>query len=265
MGGDDLGSDDEYLVGTAADEGQVPADDSASDNETPLKEEGVKQQESSNKRSLSPRTTPDKEEVVPETTKKKRKRRHKDNPLAELGHTVRTLSDGEQAKLLTDFAGIAFGANQVRTCDETSNLPDRIQGLISRRKMKRWKEKQSPCVLIVCLSARRAVQMLKELAPFNIRAAKLFAKHMSIDTQKELLEDGAFGIAVGTPHRILALLQEKALTLKSTKLVVLDTFQNQKGFSVYTLPDTMTATKDLLQDHVHNNSHKKKGVRVGFV
>jgi protein CMS1 len=115
------------------------------------------------------------------------------------------------------------------------------------------------------LSARRAVQVLKELAPLNVRAAKLFAKHITIEDQVKQLQESPFGIAVGTPHRILTLAQQGSLSLEETQCVVLDTFVNDKKFSVYTLPDTMLHTQDFLKEYIKPACQKRKDCRIGIV
>jgi len=52
--------------------------------------------------------------------------------------------------------------------------------LSSMKRFKKWKVEKSPMVLIVSVSALRAVAVLKEISNLNIRAAKLLAKHMDV-------------------------------------------------------------------------------------
>lgn len=58
----------------------------------------------------------------------------------------------------------------------------------------------APAVIIITTSARRAADMLKPLAVFRTRIAKLFAKHLSLDEQKAILAGPPVTIAVGTCH-----------------------------------------------------------------
>lgn len=146
----------------------------------------------------------------------------------------------------------------------------RLRSAISIKKMKKWKVVKSPMVLIVCVSARRAVAVLKDLASLKIRAAKLFAKHMSITQQRELLTQQPYGLAVGTPHRLLALCNNEqgeaaaALNLKSTQLVVLDSETNPKGFTVCTLPDTAGDCMELLRQYVLPQLKRRKDVKLAM-
>ncbi|RYG56767.1 hypothetical protein EON66_02070 [archaeon] len=58
----------------------------------------------------------------------------------------------------------------------------------------------APAVIIITTSARRAADMLKPLAVFKTRIAKLFAKHLSVDEQKAILAGPPVTIAVGMFH-----------------------------------------------------------------
>ena len=57
---------------------------------------------------------------------------------------------------------------------------------------------------------------------FIPQVAKLFAKHMKLEEQASFLASKRFLFAVGTPNRILKLLEMGALSLQQTRLVVLD-------------------------------------------
>ena len=117
--------------------------------------------------------------------------------------------------------------------------------------LKTWKHRHSPLALIICSSARRAVQVLKEIKGFKVKAAKLFAKHLTVEEQTLWLQETAFGIAVGTPHRLNALChRNKALNLTQTKLIVLDAHADPKGFTVCTLPDTASDCMEFLKEQV---------------
>ena len=81
--------------------------------------------------------------------------------------------------------------------------------LSSAKRLKKWKHTKSPMVIIICASARRAVSILKEISSLNVRAAKLFSKHMNIDDQIAMLESNKYSISVGTPNRLLKLSEKK--------------------------------------------------------
>mmetsp|Transcript_5853 Transcript_5853/g.8776 ORF Transcript_5853/g.8776 Transcript_5853/m.8776 type:complete len:317 (-) Transcript_5853:78-1028(-) len=122
--------------------------------------------------------------------------------------------------------------------------------LSSAKRLKKWKHNKSPMVIIICASARRAVSILKEISSLNVRAAKLFAKHMSVADQTAMLENNKYSIAVGTPNRLLKLTEEKResddadeelgapLSLDQTELIIIDCHEDKKRFTVCTLNDT---------------------------
>jgi hypothetical protein len=250
MGGDDLGSDDEYLA---------PITGGASDDDEEVRTEKVAaSEESSSKRELID------DDVPP--PKKKRKRLG-GGELRELGIDIRSASKETQARLLTELAEVKFRPNQVAisSCSDSPGFKQRVQGIISKKKLKKFNERMSPMVVIICMSARRAVQVLKELAPFNVRAVKLFAKHITIEEQKDQMESASFGFAVGTPHRILTLVQQGAMSFDHTQCIVLDTFLNTKNFAVYTLPDTVTHTQQLLKECIQPECNLRTDLRVAFL
>ena len=78
-------------------------------------------------------------------------------------------------------------------------------------------------ILVLAQSAQRCVELLKLLAPFDVRIAKLFAKHMELEDQGKLLQSGGVVMGVGTPGRISKLIELGHLSLTAgTQLVVLD-------------------------------------------
>lgn len=63
---------------------------------------------------------------------------------------------------------------------------------------------------------------MKEFASMA-RIAKLFAKHIKLQEQIDLLASTPIHIAVGTPQRLVALAEEGSLKLDQLELVVIDT------------------------------------------
>jgi protein CMS1 len=262
MGGDDVGSEDEnYLAPLHVD----PSDDSSDEAE----KSAVRQNESRVQKRIVLESE-NTESPSTATSPKKRKRRD-GSSTRELGKGIRVAPVEMQAKLMSEFSGVKFFPQYIGRYEEGDGDEDglgiakRIQGIVSKKKLKKWKETKSPCVIIIVLSARRAVQVLKELAPLNVRAAKLFAKHITIEEQVSQLAESPFPVAVGTPHRILALAKQGALSFEKTLCVALDTAVNDKNFSVHTLPDTVPHTKDLLKEFVHPECLKRRDLRLAFV
>lgn len=134
------------------------------------------------------------------------------------------------------------------------------------------------CVLaqvIVCISARRAVALLKELAPLKVRTAKLFPKNGSVEEQRQQLASCSFGLAVGTPHRMRQLAENDnggkggggggKLSLEHTKLVIFDCHVSHKQFTVCTLPDTAPHCMALVRDCLLPCLLKRKDCKVAFM
>lgn len=131
--------------------------------------------------------------------------------------------------------------------------------------------------VIVCISARRAVAVLKQLASLKVRAAKLFPKNGSVAEQRKQLEQPGIGIAVGTPHRLRQLAAAKndnnddnadrpsGLSLfDKTQLVVLDCELSHKQFTVFTLPDTAPHCMSLIQESVLPQIKKRRDCKIAF-
>eukprot|EP00580_Thalassiosira_gravida_P017230 CAMPEP_0201662324 /NCGR_PEP_ID=MMETSP0494-20130426/4440_1 /ASSEMBLY_ACC=CAM_ASM_000839 /TAXON_ID=420259 /ORGANISM="Thalassiosira gravida, Strain GMp14c1" /LENGTH=372 /DNA_ID=CAMNT_0048140653 /DNA_START=52 /DNA_END=1170 /DNA_ORIENTATION=- len=162
--------------------------------------------------------------------------------------------------------------------------------LPSAKRLKNWNHPHSPMVLIVTLSARRSVELTKQLSSLKLPVAKLFAKHLCLEDQVELLRGGVknksggggdggggggggkkrarcYSLAVGTPGRLLKLLRHGreedggggALRLKHTELVVFDCHEDSKGWTVCTLKDTSRELMEFTKEGVVGELEKRKG------
>jgi hypothetical protein len=146
------------------------------------------------------------------------------------------------------------GTTEVSSPSPWSN---RIRQVASLKTLREWKPIGSPCVVIVCASARRAVSLLKqELAPLKVRTAKLFPKNGSVQEQCQSLMTASFPIAVGTPHRLRLLSSSETkgkpcLQWDHTQLVILDAHCSQKQYTVCTLPDTAAECMRLLHEFIY--------------
>lgn len=277
--GDDLGDDFDYLTGKVQDDGDDGGYNFAYDDDkkkSALKSSTVAvveddDSDAGEKKSKRKRTKEngEKEETV-EPSKRVKQKPSRSKLLVEASKSIETDPSEKQAAFLwttlVHYHQLKSG-KEGETVDETSLDPklqafhfsssknDTMEARLrecmpSKKQLKNWKHRQSPCVIIVCLSARRAVQVLKELKPFKTRAAKLFAKHMQVSEQEQWLRDTAFSIAVGTPHRLQILAEKGALKLSQTKTVVLDAHKDSKSFTVCTLPDTAPHCSEFLREQV---------------
>lgn len=104
----------------------------------------------------------------------------------------------------------------------------------------------SPLLLIVCSGAIRATEIIKSISSklIKIKIAKLFSKHFKIEEQIEMLSKDYYPIAIGTPNRILKLIELGALSLARLKITLVDYTPDSKEFTLLTLPDTQ---KDFYQ------------------
>ena len=167
--------------------------------------------------------------------------------------------------------------------------------LPSNKRLKNWKHSHSPMVLVITISARRAVELMKQLSSeIKLPICKLFAKHMKVEEQAELLCHGVGGnknnnsqssgggnnkkkakyysLAVGTPNRLLKLLQHTegegggpALRLNHTELIIIDCHTDSKGWNVCTLKDTSSDLMEVLRMSVIPQLEKRTGkVKIGL-
>jgi len=165
--------------------------------------------------------------------------------------------------------------------------------LPSMKRLKNWKHPHSPMVLVVTLSARRSVELMKQLSSMKLPVAKLFAKHMSVEDQVELLRGVAgqkagngiggggggskkgssngrcYSLAVGTPGRLLKLLRHGkdepgsgglgSLRLNHTEVVIIDCHEDSKGWTVCTLKDTSKELMEFMKEGMVPQMEKRKG------
>jgi hypothetical protein len=302
MGGDDLGSDDEFLSG-----GGVMMDDEhdfdysrksvlqastvavlSDDGQEGSNKQGNKRKHSTEGNDNDNKDDPGEPQIQSKSKKTKRSQgSSRRKMLLEAGRSMEQESAQHQASFVwtnllhqhqlksgkhgdDDDAETELQSLKVQPFHfKTSNSPTlegRLRDCIpSMKQLKSWNHTHSPMIIMVCLSARRAVQVLKEIQSFKTRAAKLFAKHLQVTQQEEWLRQTPFGIAVGTPHRLLVLCQRQALTLQHTKLVVLDAHKDHKQFTVCTLPDTAPHCMEFLKDHVVPQLHERpKELKLSF-
>ncbi|KAJ2157003.1 hypothetical protein GGF46_004800 [Coemansia sp. RSA 552] len=98
----------------------------------------------------------------------------------------------------------------------------------------------APQVLILCSSALRVLELIRELRPVSLLrpVMKLFSRHIKIAEQKKLLASTAVDIAVGTPNRVRKLMEDGALKINRLRLVVIDCWQDDKMRVLVDMDDT---------------------------
>ncbi|XP_027536883.1 protein CMSS1 isoform X4 [Neopelma chrysocephalum] len=115
---------------------------------------------------------------------------------------------------------------------------------------KNHKEKKSVVMLVICSSALRSLELIKSMTAFkgDCRVLKLFAKHIKIKEQMNMLEKGVFHIGIGTPGRVKALVEQDGLCFNSTRYMILDwNWRDQKLRRMMDIPEIKKETIDLLE------------------
>jgi hypothetical protein len=128
--------------------------------------------------------------------------------------------------------------------------------------------------VIVCVSARRAVSLLKEeIASCKVRIGKFFPKNGTIQEQQQQIQNTILPIIIGTPHRLYQLsssltvsdnhdtankknnhmnMNGKLLRWDHTQLVIIDNYQvPHKQYTVCTLPDTAKDCMKLIHEYIY--------------
>lgn len=97
----------------------------------------------------------------------------------------------------------------------------------------------SPSVLVVSSAAMGAIAFIKSCQEFNAKCkiGKLFAKHIKVEEQQDILKSTFMGIAAGTPNRIVKLADLGALKLDRLKLVLLDVQLDAKQRTILDIPE----------------------------
>ncbi|KAJ1801417.1 Protein cms1 [Coemansia sp. RSA 2399] len=97
----------------------------------------------------------------------------------------------------------------------------------------------APQVLVICSSALRVIDLVKRLRPLTQRTVlKLFSRHIKIAEHKKTLKSAPVDIAVGTPNRIHKLLLDGDLKPNRLRLVVVDSWVDDKMRVVIDMDDT---------------------------
>lgn len=107
---------------------------------------------------------------------------------------------------------------------------------------------QALAVVVVCASAERCLQVLKECKLLKIGPlAKLFARHMKLTEQVDFVTQKRPPVGVGTPNRVLKLVEYFA----SDALILIDLSVDSKKRCIVDMKDTQQdvfALVDLVHD-----------------
>ncbi|MCJ1358807.1 MAG: hypothetical protein MMC33_008807 [Icmadophila ericetorum] len=110
--------------------------------------------------------------------------------------------------------------------------------------------KGAPHTLIITSAGLRAADVVRTLRPFqteNATVAKLFAKHIKLKDAVSYVQKTKISIGVGTPSRIIDLLESGALSSKSLRQVVIDcSHVDQKGRGLFDMREINVPLVSLL-------------------
>mmetsp|Transcript_24654 Transcript_24654/g.28399 ORF Transcript_24654/g.28399 Transcript_24654/m.28399 type:complete len:333 (-) Transcript_24654:25-1023(-) len=311
MGGDDLGSDDEFLNPTIDDEADDDENDEIIDSTNAKTATTGTKRKAPQPDGSNPIDTDIEPNNTKLTTNKKQKKKEKRTDLSK--HNT-TSSQGQYkflleasreiatagAQIQASFLWTAYSHHLASTCPATTELEEylgnRFQphhfaqntntssvsnavktSISSMKNLKKWQtksststSKSSPMVIIVCSSTKRCASLLKELSSLKVRVMKLFAKNIKLEEQLTLLQkSGSDAIAVGTPNRLLKLARaskegkDGGGLVVDTELVLLDSFEDHKRFTVCTMndtaPDLMMFLKEFVQPRLEENDGDGNG------
>lgn len=143
---------------------------------------------------------------------------------------------------------------KTRTADELPAFLEHFAG--SRRKKKGRKladasaENGSPHTLVVASAGLRAADLTRALRKFRTKdamVAKLFAKHIKLKEAIETVKMTRINIGVGTPQRLIDLLEDGALSIEHLERVVVDASHiDQKKRGILDMKETQTPLVQLL-------------------
>ncbi|XP_022783266.1 protein CMSS1-like isoform X2 [Stylophora pistillata] len=120
-------------------------------------------------------------------------------------------------------------------------------------KLNKKGDRGSPLLLFVSSAATRVVELNRAATDFKgkCKTVKLFAKHMKISEQEQFLESQVVHLGIGTPSRILKLIQNDSLKTKRLKYVILDwTWRDQKLRRMVDIPEVRGELISLLKDFI---------------
>ena len=124
-------------------------------------------------------------------------------------------------------------------------VPDWKKSFKMTKKQKAQCDTPSPKVVIVCISAKRCVELLKHLVEFKSSVGKLFSKHMNVKEQHDVLSRECPPIAVGTPNRLRKMLSLGYLELDRTTHIIIDMKVDSKDYHILNLKDTQVDFMDM--------------------
>jgi len=226
-------------------------------------------QQTKKKKKLKRKAAEEAEDVVVPITTKKKKKKKKDSVIEGFEPTYESLWKFFQEELQKTLTSIEIEDIKPDTNDwfleETEQFArDNLEQLSPYLKnvASSWEKrcsliskkslKGSPALLVLTSSALRAVDLLRHASSFkgDHKSVKLFAKHFKVEEQVKLLNENVVHLAVGTPHRILTLIENGSLKIEELKYLIVDwSWKDVKMRRILNMPNVKEDFILLFQKH----------------
>ncbi|EPE04451.1 hypothetical protein F503_03513 [Ophiostoma piceae UAMH 11346] len=155
------------------------------------------------------------------------------------------LSEVELADLSIDaaaFQDTSAAYDKDRTLDNLSDFLETVVAGGRQTMQASSKTNGSPHTIVVTGAGMRAADLVRAVRPFQTKTnmvSKLFAKHIKLAEAVSNLQSHRTGIAVGTPARLIDLLDNSALSVAQLQRIVVDVSHiDQKKRGVLDMQDT---------------------------
>ena len=155
------------------------------------------------------------------------------------------LSEVELADLGIDaaaFQDTSAAYDKDRTLDNLSDFLETVVAGGTQTMQASSKTNGAPHTIVVTGAGMRAADLVRAVRPFQTKTStvsKLFAKHIKLAEAVASLQSHRTGIAVGTPARLIDLLENGALSVAQLQRIVVDVSHiDQKKRGVLDMQDT---------------------------
>ncbi|KAI3646363.1 hypothetical protein MP228_009291 [Amoeboaphelidium protococcarum] len=96
-------------------------------------------------------------------------------------------------------------------------------------------EKNNVKTIILCSGALRCIEVINQCKEQKLKTAKCFARHLKVDEQLNYISGSAVDVAVGTPNRVLQLLNKNAFD--NVDRIIIDMNKDVKDRTILDLPE----------------------------
>ena len=151
----------------------------------------------------------------------------------------------------------------------SANLPAYLEQFVAGGKagLSKSETEGTPNTLIVTSSGIRVADLTRELRVYNnesTKVAKFIAKHMKLKLNIEYVKKTKIGVAVGTPARIIDLIEHDALKLTDLKAIVIDaSYQDEKRRTMMDMAELFKPLMKLLaMNQVQAQLEAQEGAKV---